>query len=100
MTKDEIWLRKMIRDWERRFVDGLNPSVQLLILAKNKFLEDYGFEELKRVVNEVTMEVHNELSEVRTGGKRIRPNVSVLRKAMAKQNRRKWSRQCRQVPRH
>jgi ribosomal protein L29 len=103
MTNDELFLRQELRSWEFRFETG--NLMDILVLAKNKqdFARKYGWEELQRVVNEVYLEVFHErqkVSQVRKGSVDIPNSVRKLRKVVARQNRRKWSRRCPQLARH
>lgn len=87
MTPDEVFLRHQLRSWERRFVDGTTLNITVISYAKEQYWRKYGWDELRRIVKEVTMEVAHELSKMREGGERISNDVRELRPSVASSKR-------------
>ena len=61
MNLDEMHLRHLLRTWQRRFVDGSSAPISVMIAVKNEYWQKYGFDELKRIVREVEVQVATEM---------------------------------------
>ena len=90
MDADTMYLAKRLRDWLTRFIDGSDVSISSMIAVKTDYREKYGVEELRRIVNEVTLEVargmshaNSKLPEVSETSWRIRHPVRKLWRSMA-----------------